>query len=244
MCNISYTMCNISFTMRRRGYKMSDKQYVNFDTGEIYESAEQALRAKQLKDKDEERKRKKELENKNPPFIQLTKGVSPSALSRIANRSSTAIQVLMFFFENMDDYNVIMVSQNTIAESIEKTRKAVNTAIKVLEEEGAIGIGKVSNANVYIVNPAIAWQKGYKQRGIVKMKAVVLLGEDENKKLFERFEKVYEGKSLKKDRNETIATKIIKGNETPIEPSKNAQNDVLEPNDDDEDDFSITLGNY
>lgn len=178
--------------------------YTDIETGEIYENAESALKAKHEKQKEA----KHNESNKNPAFIQLTKGVSPEVLANIADDSATAIKVLMFFFKNMDDYNVIMVSQNVIAESINKTKRAVANAIKVLEKHGAIGIAKVSNANVYIINPEIAWQKGFKQRGVVKMKAVVMLGEDENKKLFNRFKSVHQVSKETSLKIDNVATKI------------------------------------
>lgn len=184
---------------------MSEKQFIDTRTGQIYESAEQAFEKQQ---EIQQQERKEEAEKKNPPFIQLTKGVSPDVLAKISRENSTAIEVLMFFFKNMDDYNVIMVSQQVIAETIGSSRRTVARALKVLEDNGAIGIAKVSNANVYIINPEVAWQKGFKQRGVVKMKAVVMLGKDENEKLFNRFKGVHqtsEENSLKIDH---VATKI------------------------------------
>lgn len=179
--------------------------YIDVRTGEIYASAEHAFQAQR---EIQQQERQEEIEKKNPPFIQLTKGVSPSVLAKISRENSTAIEVLMFFFENMDDYNVIMVSQQTIADSIGASKRTVTRAIKVLEENGAIGIGKISNANVYLINPEIAWQKAYKQRAVAKMKGVMILGKEENEKLFDRFKnvrKTSEENSLKLD---NLATKI------------------------------------
>src|SRR5699024_8462862 len=108
--------------------------YTDIETGEMFESAESALQAQREKQKQS----KHDESNKNPAFIQLTKGVYPEVLANIADDSATAIQVLMFFFKNMDYYNVIMVSQNVIAEAVNKTKRAVSNAIKVLENHGAI----------------------------------------------------------------------------------------------------------
>lgn len=191
-------------------YTMSEKnKYVDINTGDIYPNAEKAMRAKELKKIEEHEQKIKEANEKNPPFIQLTKGISPSALSRIANENAISIQVLMFFFENMDDYNFIMVSQKTIANSINKTRQAVNTAVKVLEKHGAIGVAKVSNANLYIINPSVAWQKGFKHRGVVKIRATVLLGKEENEKLFERLDKSFEENNVKSLKIGGVSTKLV-----------------------------------
>lgn len=169
--------------------------FVDSDTGEIYESAKKAKEAK-------DRKKAEEMERKNPPFFQLAKGVGPNMIAKLSNKSPTAVHVLMFFFENMDDFNVVMVSQQVIATNINKSRQAVAKSIKILEEENLIGIGKVGQANVYLINPKIAWQKANKQRGIVKLKGNVILGEEENKELFKRFENLKPNNDLKlKDDN-------------------------------------------
>ncbi|EAH2163402.1 hypothetical protein D4905_15615 [Listeria monocytogenes] len=172
-------------------------------TGEVFENAQEAMAAKIEREKEERA-------NKNPPFIQLTKGVSPDVIAKIAGESSTAIQVLMFFFKNMDDHNVIMVSQKVIADTINKTTRAVTNGIKVLEKHGAVGIAKVSNANIYIINPEVAWQKAFKQRSIVKMKAVILLGKEENEKLFSRFSDVHKTSVENSLKVDSVSTKIAK----------------------------------
>lgn len=172
----------------------SKQSFIDLDSGAIYETAEEAKEAK-------EQKELEEAERKNPPFFQLAKGVGPTMIAKLSNKSPTAIHVLMFFFENMDDYNVIMVSQQVIATNIKKSRQAVANAIKVLEEENIIGIGKVGQTNVYLINPKIAWQKAFKQRSMVKMKGNVILGEEENKELFKRFESLDSNDELKLNNN-------------------------------------------
>lgn len=178
-------------------------KYFDAMTGEVFENAQEAMAAKIEREKEERA-------NKNPPFIQLTKGVSPDVIAKIAGESSTAIQVLMFFFKNMDDHNVIMVSQKVIADTINKTTRAVTNGIKVLEKHGAVGIAKVSNANIYIINPEVAWQKAFKQRSIVKMKAVILLGKEENEKLFSRFSDVHKTSVENSLKVDSVSTKIAK----------------------------------
>ena len=181
-----------------------NNKYIDINTGEVYESADSALAAQRERQKQEEY----EKGNKNPAFIQLTKGVSPEVIANIAGESSTAIQVLMFFFKNMDDYNVIVVSQSVIAESIDSTTRSVARAIKVLENHGAIGIGKVGTANVYLINPHIAWQKKNKQRQTAILKANVILGKEESQRLQERFGGVYKKSQTNSLKVDNLATKI------------------------------------
>src|SRR5699024_6410054 len=123
--------------------KKEESNYINMEEGTIYGSAEEAAKARQEKIQEE-------LANKNPDFIQLTKGIGPATLARIGSKSPSALAVLMFFFENMDKYNTIMVSQNVIAEEIEKSRQTISKAIKVLQDEKVLGVAKVGQANAYI----------------------------------------------------------------------------------------------
>lgn len=201
-------------------------KYFDSYTGEMHENAEMALKAQQERQEIENQN----AGNKNPPFIQLTKGVSPSVLSKIASESAVAIQVLMYFFENMDDFNFILVSQNTIASAIGRTRKSINQAVKVLEDNGAIGTAKVGNAIIYIVNPDVAWQKGFKERGVVKVRATVLLGKEENEKLFKRLDEKFH---VNKDsslslKSKSISTRVVKGDKTKSEIRKQQQAEMEE----------------
>ena len=175
-------------------------KYIDIDSGEIFVSAEEAYREK-------EKREKEQAGNKNPPFIQLTKGIGPETLSKVSERSSTSISILMFFLENMDDYNTIMVSQKVIADTLGKTRQTISSGIKILEEENVLGIGKVGQANVYIINPNIAWQKANKQRGMVNLKGNILLGKSENEELFKKFNSIADTKRLKR---ENLITKVVK----------------------------------
>lgn len=178
----------------------ASNKYIDINSGEVFSSADSALNA-------QEEIRKGELEEKNPPFVQLTKGVGLVTIARLTEKSPTALGVLMFFFENMDNYNTIMVSQQVIAETIGKSRQTVSLAIKTLEEENVVGIGKVGQSNVYLVNPQLAWQNGYKKRKTMNLKGNILLGQSENEELFKRFKDIDTKSTFKRD---NLSTKISK----------------------------------
>ncbi len=175
-------------------------QYLDLKSGELFHNAQSAFKA-------QEQIIKAELEEKNPPFVQLTKGVGLVTIAKLTEKSPTSISVLMFFFENMDNYNTIMVSQQIIAETIGKSRQTVGVAIKLLEEENIIGIGKVGQSNVYLVNPQLAWQNGYKKRKTMNLKGNILLGQSENEELFKRFKNIDTKSTFKRD---NLSTKISK----------------------------------
>src|SRR5699024_1653887 len=167
-------------------------KYIDLESGEVYSSADEALKAKDEKELEQ-------LEKKNPPFIQLTKGIGPETLAKVSERSSTAISILMFFLENMDDYNTFMVSQKVIANTLKKSRQTITNGVKILEKENVLGIGRIGQTNVYIINPRLAWQKGYKQRNTVNLKGNILLGKSENEELFKRFNSLKNNQQLRKD---------------------------------------------
>lgn len=187
-----------------KGGKMMEEQqkseYIDIYTGAVYSNANSAMQAKLEKEREEE-------SDKNPPFYQLSKGIGPVTLAKISEKSTSAISVLMFFFENMDNYNTLMVSQQVIAEEIGKARQTISNAIKVLEDESVIGIGKVGQSNVYMINPKIVWQNGNRQRRSMNIKGNILLGESENKELFKKFNNIDTSKSFKTN---NITTKVSK----------------------------------
>src|SRR5699024_4545059 len=126
-------------------------------------------------------------EKKNDAFIQLTRDVGPMTLTSLTEKSPTSISVLMFLWDNMDDSHTIMVSQAVIAEALNKSRQTIGNAVKVLEEEQVIGIGKVGQANVYLINPQAAWRNGYVKDNTINFHGNVVLGKGENDHLFKQF---------------------------------------------------------
>lgn len=126
-------------------------------------------------------------EKKNDAFIQLTRDVGPMTLTNLTEKSPTSIPVLMFLWNHMDDYHTIMVSQTVIAEALNKSRQTIGNAIKVLAEEKVIGIGKVGQANVYLINPRAAWRNGYLKDKTINFQGNIILGKAENENLFKQF---------------------------------------------------------
>lgn len=193
------------------------KGYFDLDSGEIFEDADRALEYKRQKDR-------MQRQNKNPSFVQLRKGVSPPIIAKIAKRSSVAIEVLMFFFENMDYNNVFVVSQTVIADSVEASTKQVGRAIKILEEEGTIGIGKSGNTNIYMVNPELVWQQVFKKRKNAIMNGTIIFGKEEMEDIQKRFYNVFDNsKDSKLQAKKTLRTAVSTGSvKTKKKPEDNS----------------------
>lgn len=163
-------------------------KYVDAETREIYPDARAMNSAIERKERAEAQA---QAGRKNPEFVQLYKNITPKRIALISRKSPTAVEVLMFLLENMDNTNAVIVSQKTIAETVEKSRKAVNEAIKVLKAEKILAVGRTGTSNFYIINPYMAYQRAHKDKKNVIIKATIILGEAEASKIFDEFQKAF-----------------------------------------------------
>ncbi len=159
--------------------KNTEIKYVNVENAEIYDSANEALEAKRVKEG-----------QKNKNFIQISRGIGTKALAYVISENAVAGQLYMFFIENMDvNSNSIMVSHKILEEVLGKSRTTIFRAVSFLEESGLIAIGKVGNTNVYILNPEVAWATSRDKKDFVNFKGNILLGRTENEELFNKFDR-------------------------------------------------------
>lgn len=165
--------------------KQDNLKMISIETGEVFSSAEDAQKAHERYLNELEEKRLK----KNSSFVQLTKSVGTSVINQAIAENAVSVQILMFFLENMNNQNAIMVSQKTLTEVLGKSRTTIYNALKYLDSNGIVATGKIGTANTYIVNPEVAWQNSHQAKKYVKFNGAILLGETENKELFEKFNK-------------------------------------------------------
>lgn len=165
--------------------KEDNLKLISVETGEVFASAEDAQKARERYLDDLEEKRLK----KNSNFIQVTKTVGTSVINQAIAENAVSVQILMFFLENMNNQNAIMVSQKTLTEVLGKSRTTVYNALKYLDSNGIVATGKIGTANTYIVNPEVAWQNSYQAKKYVKFNGAILLGKTENEELFKKFNK-------------------------------------------------------
>lgn len=219
-------------------------QTLDVTTGELLNiTIEEANKLVEKHQQDKKQQKNISSEQKNLNFIQLQKGAGPEVISKIAETSALAVQVLMFFFKNMSKEGVLAVSQSTIAETLGKTRQGISKAIKVLEDNHAVAKAKIGgNSVVYIINPDIAWQKTNVQKKVMYLNGVIMLHKDENKRIFESFERLQEvelkplsiktGKLTVAQKNApTVSTDPSKAGPsetTPDDPFENPYDDTLD----------------
>ncbi len=148
--------------------------------------------------------------NKNPAFIQITKGIAPNLFRQL---SKSGIEVIMFLLDNlsMNDVNIISVSQATIADELNISRQSVMRGVKELTDLKVLYVGKVGTSNVYIINPDVAWANSYRKRQSLVLKGSIILGHKENEELFKRFAEV-EKKSLQRE-TQKVSIGVAKGKE-------------------------------
>lgn len=164
-------------------------------TGMPASSLQRLIDLRQAEEMEEEARKR---ESDNPPFVQLYKGVGLKAVQWLIKQNPFASQLFMFFMENMNNQNLVVVSQQLLMEEFGKGRTSIYTATKFLEEHGFINIGKIGSANVYILNPEIAFQDGHNKKKFVSFEGTILLSKEENKALFEKYQ--YDNMKILKDK--------------------------------------------
>lgn len=116
----------------------------------------------------------------NPPFVQIYKQ-NMAEVRWLINHSPFASEVLFFIMEHMDQKNALAVSTQVLMDYFDKSRSTISRAIKVLKENGYIGVLKLGTANVYVVNHEVAWTSWDNQKQYSKFDGNILVSRKENK---------------------------------------------------------------
>jgi hypothetical protein len=70
----------------------------------------------------------------------------------------TVAKLWVFLARHCGHDNALVCTLDTLAENLDCSEKSVRRATKYLEENGAIVIGKMGTANMYILNDAEVWK--------------------------------------------------------------------------------------
>lgn len=140
-------------------------------------------------------------DRKNEDFVQLYKKNMPE-VRWLAKKNGLAVSVMLFFMEYMDKKNALACSYDVLEEYFECSRMTLYRAIKLLEENGFIGILKSGNSNVYVVNNEIAWSSWNNKKKYAKFEGTILVSHKENKdfnmkRQAERFSTIRNRESIK-----------------------------------------------
>lgn len=123
-----------------------------------------------------------ELEAKNPHFFQFYKE-NFHMIRKLFRKNGFAGELFMFFIENMDRTNAIIISHQTLTEIYDDVcLRTIQRAIKYLKDNEYIDIQKSGNMNVYCVNAALVWQNSRNKIQYAKFNATVYISETEQSK--------------------------------------------------------------
>ena len=137
------------------------ERLVNIETGEVL-NAKKESRAREDKD-----------------FIKMYRRQIAN-FSELGVQHPNAMRVLCLLVRNMDNRNALVIKQDMLAQMLQLSRQTVSKCIKYLENNGWIAVGKVSNANVYVVNPEFAWTAYADEKSYCSFDAKVMLSLEDN----------------------------------------------------------------
>lgn len=129
------------------------------------------------KEKDDAKKQQGRRENRH--FTQ----VYPAGwqrLQRLIKTNPELAKMYAFFAEHMGPDGTIAASRQTLAEALDVSEKTISRQTKALENQGAIVILKMGNANVYCLNDAEVWKSFDNAKPYAAFKTRTLVGKSEN----------------------------------------------------------------
>lgn len=111
-------------------------------------------------------------------WIQLNK-TELDNLIYLAAKSSLAIQLLLFLAKASDNYNAVMISQNTLGEIFGISRQSINSTIKILKEHNFIQIQKSGVGFIYFINSNVIWKSYGTNHKFAEFNAKIIFSESE-----------------------------------------------------------------
>lgn len=103
-------------------------------------------------------------------------------LTELATKQPKALAILLFIFENMDNYNALMASYKVFEEQFNISQSTVKRCIGYLKDHGYIHIYKSGTSNVYVANNELVWKSYGKNVKHCKFPANIILSSAEQEK--------------------------------------------------------------
>lgn len=135
-------------------------------------------KSRQQELKEIEEHEKKDIEqSKKSPFGRWTQfnNEHTQELIWLALKHPKAHAILLFLVDQMDGYNAVVCSMQTIQEVLAIGRTTATLAIKVLKENGFIAVLKSGKSNVYAINDSVYWKSWSNKKQYSKFPANVIL---------------------------------------------------------------------
>jgi len=167
----------------------------------INSDKERERRLRELDLQEEEEQAQREQAKKNRNFVQLYRDNMPE-IRWLMSKNGTAAGILFFILEHMDGKNALACSYAVFEDYFEVSKPTVTRALKLLRDNGFIGVLKMGTSNVYVVNTDIAWTSWNNQKEYAFFEGNILVSKKENKDYtyrnqFDRFKSIREREDIK-----------------------------------------------
>lgn len=131
---------------------------------------------KEKKREQEELKRKRNSPFKS--FVQMNKKTYEME-DKLMQENPLAYRIWRFLANNMDDYNAVIVSQETLTELFEVSKTTIWRAIKVLKDGSYIKTYRTGGSNIYALNDDMVWNSWGDNKRYSKFNANIIISESE-----------------------------------------------------------------
>lgn len=169
-------------------------------------STEANYRASLIREKQEAEKRKKQRRTENRDFVQFYRNHIDD-VTELAIENPTAFKVFMFLIKNMDTTNALCISNNSLQTILNCSKATICRSVKYLKENGWLCVLKNGTANVYIVNPDVAWTAYGDQKAYCKFTADVILTSSENAEYLKNKDSFTKFKTISEDFMKSVREK-------------------------------------
>lgn len=104
------------------------------------------------------------------------------AWAELSRKSPLASQIMHLMVARVGDHNAVVISQNTLAALAKASRRGVQKALKVLQDDLWIEtrqVGSNGTVNAYVINDRVAWTQGRDGLRYSLFSAAVVVSEEE-----------------------------------------------------------------
>lgn len=111
-----------------------------------------------------------------------TDRASHEAWASLTRRSGLAAQIMHLLAARVGDFNAVVISQKTLAEIAGASRRGVQNALKLLEQEKwiqLVRIGDTGSVNAHVINDRVIWSASRDKLKFSKFSAIVIASAQE-----------------------------------------------------------------
>jgi hypothetical protein len=111
-----------------------------------------------------------------------TDRASHEAWAALTRRSGLAAQIMHLLAARVGEFNAVVISQKTLAELAGASRRGVQNALKLLEQDQwiqLVRIGDTGSVNAHVINDRVIWSASRDKLRFSKFSAVVIASAQE-----------------------------------------------------------------